>query len=241
LKSPIIFRVFKNNQIHFVKQFLDKDQIVIGRSVNGEADVDVDLDSIEVSSIHCLVEKRGQQFFLCDLGSAQGTFKNGQSVLDEPVNSGDEFTIGSFRIVFFVGVPKPVHTESSSQMTVSPKPTDKPVPQHVAPKVNIPAPPQEVVVPVVPKETPSKPSIQTAFIGQKTSPRAQQFLKHKKSRGEKTFAPASDRKKLSDFIQSWSRCRGRSCCFLERARSKYAPLSIARSLQGRSWAGDSIT
>lgn len=201
MKSPIIFRVFKNDQIHFVKQFLDKDQLVIGRAASGEADVDVDLDSVEVSSIHCLVEKRGPQFYICDLGSTQGTFKNGQAILDEPISSGDEFTVGPFKIVFFVGVPKPVHTESSSQISISPKPTDKPVPQHVIPKVNIPAAPVEAVVPPVVKDVQTKPSIQAAFVGQKTSPRAQQFLKHKKSRGEKTFAPTSDRKSLSDFIR----------------------------------------
>jgi hypothetical protein len=201
LKSPIIFRVFKNDQIHFVKQFLDKDQLVIGRSVNGDADVDVDLDSVEVSTIHCLVEKRGPQFYICDLGSTQGTFKNGQAILDEPISSGDEFTVGPFKIVFFVGVPKPIHTENSSQILISPKPTDKPVPQHEIPKVNIPATPVEALVPPIAKETQQKPSIQAAFVGQKTSPRAQQFLKHKKSRHEKTFAPASDRKSLTDFIR----------------------------------------
>lgn len=40
MKSPLIFRVFKNDQIHVVKQFVDKDQIIIGR----EAEVDIDLD-----------------------------------------------------------------------------------------------------------------------------------------------------------------------------------------------------
>ena len=30
MKSPLIFRVFKNDQIHVVKQFLDKDQILFG-------------------------------------------------------------------------------------------------------------------------------------------------------------------------------------------------------------------
>ncbi len=204
MKSPIIFRVFKNNQIHFVKQFLDKDQLVIGRSEAGESEVDVDLDSSEVSAIHCLVEKRGPQFYICDLGSTQGTFKNGQAILDEPILSGDEFVVGPFKIVFFVGVPKPVHTETSSQISISAKPSVKPSEQTsekaVAPIVNIPeAPVQDVQI----KESAAtaKPSIQAAFVGQKLNPRAQQFLKEKKSRGEKTFAPVSERKKLSEFIK----------------------------------------
>lgn len=197
MKSPIIFRVFKNNQIHFVKQFLDKDQLVIGRSESGESEVDIDLDSSDVSAIHCLVEKRGPQFYICDLGSAQGTFKNGQAILDEPLQSGDEFTVGSFKIVFFVGVPKPVHTDASSQISIAPKPTDKPAQK--IPEVIIPTAPVEAVVAV--KETVAKPVLQTAFVGQKLNPRAQQFLKQKKVRGEKTFAPLSSRKNLNEFVK----------------------------------------
>ncbi len=202
MKSPVIFRVFKNNQIHFVKQFTDKDQLVIGRSDSGEAEVDVDLDSNEVSSIHCLVEKRGTQFYICDLGSAQGTFKNGQTVLDEPIASGEEFSVGPFKIVFFVGVPKPVHSENSSQISISAeKPTEKPKAESaVAPLVHIPAPNETTTT----KDSAAKPSIQAAFVGQKLNARAQQFLKQKKSTGEKTFAPNSDRKGLSEFIKPGS-------------------------------------
>jgi pSer/pThr/pTyr-binding forkhead associated (FHA) protein len=198
LKSPIIFRVFKNNQIHFVKQFIDKDQLVIGRSESGENEVDVDLDSSEVSAIHCLVEKRGPQFYICDLGSTQGTFKNGQVILDEPIMSGDEFAVGPFKIVFFVGVPKPVHTENSSQISVAPaaKPTAKPVENIVIPTVIIP-----LAQPAIEKEILQKPTIKNEFVAQKLNPRAQQFLKQKKSRGDKTFAPLSDRKNLNDFVK----------------------------------------
>ena len=97
MKSPLIFRIFKGEQIYVVKQFVDKDQILFGH----EAEVDIDLESSEVSSIHCLIEKRGQQYFICDLGSTQGTLKNGESILDEEIHSGDEFTIGPFRVIFF--------------------------------------------------------------------------------------------------------------------------------------------
>ncbi len=71
MKSPIIFRVFKNNQIQFVKQFVDKDQIVVGQLVNqdeNESQVDIQLDSSEVSAIHRLIEKRGTEYYVCDLG-----------------------------------------------------------------------------------------------------------------------------------------------------------------------------
>lgn len=102
MKSPVILRVFKGNQLIEVKQF-DQDQIVIGRN----ADVSIDLQADEVSPIHCLIELRDSGYYICDLGSTTGTFKNGQSVLDDSIQSGDEIVIGPFKISFFVGIPKP--------------------------------------------------------------------------------------------------------------------------------------
>lgn len=102
MKSPIIFRIFKDNQLVGVKQF-SQEQIVVGRN----ADVHLDLDSDQVSPIHCLIEQREGGFYVCDLGSSSGTFKNGQAVLDELIQSGDELLIGPFKLVFFVGIPKP--------------------------------------------------------------------------------------------------------------------------------------
>lgn len=102
MKSPLVFRVFKKDQIHVIKQYVDEDRITVG---NG-GDVHIDLDSNEVSPIHCLIEKRDDQYFLCDLGSTQGTYKNGQRVLDESLQSGDSFQVGPFHVFFFIGVPK---------------------------------------------------------------------------------------------------------------------------------------
>ncbi|MES2801521.1 MAG: AgmX/PglI C-terminal domain-containing protein [Bdellovibrionota bacterium] len=189
MKSPIIFRVFKNNQIHFVKQIVDKDQIVFGSSLDSGAEVDVDLESKEVSEIHCLVEKRGTQYFLCDLGSSQGTYKNGQVVLDEALNTNDEFQVGPFKIVFFVGVPKPVHNqETSSELVVAAKPSE---------------PPLRTPPPVAPSQAAStlaKPTINAAFVGQRAV-KSQAFGKTKKSKNQKTFAPHSEHQNLNEFIK----------------------------------------
>ena len=132
MKSPIIFRIFKDGQIQFVKQFIDKDQVVVGRTEANSSDIDIDLQSSEISPIHCLIERRGLNFYLCDLGSVQGTYKNSVQVLDEVLESGDEFQVGPFKIAFFVGVPKPVHaTEKSNEIIIPPPkaPPTKPTPQ----------------------------------------------------------------------------------------------------------------
>lgn len=197
MKSPIIFRVFKNNQIHFVKQFIDKDQIVFGSSLDSGAEVDVDLESKEVSAIHCLVEKRGTQYYLCDLGSAQGTFKNGQGVLDEPLNTNDEFQVGPFKVVFFVGVPKPVHNqETSSEIIVTAKPTAPP--SKIVPVVPPPAPTIAVVPPVANQ---AKPTINSAFVGQRAASKISNYARVHRAKHEKTFAPASEYKNLNEFIK----------------------------------------
>jgi pSer/pThr/pTyr-binding forkhead associated (FHA) protein len=74
-----------NDQLIEVRQF-DGDQIVIGH----DADVQLDLDHDSISPIHCLIERRDDSFFVCDLGSKAGTFKNGQAILDEILSSGDD-------------------------------------------------------------------------------------------------------------------------------------------------------
>lgn len=115
MSQPIILRVFKSNQLKEVKQF-DIDQIVVGSNQDSQLNL---LDDA-VSPIHSLIEKRDSGYYICDLGSKSGTFKNGQAVLDEPITSGDELIIGPYKIVFFVGVPKPVgQPKDSDRTTVS--------------------------------------------------------------------------------------------------------------------------
>lgn len=112
-----------------VKQF-DQDQIVIGHN----AEVHLDLDSDQVSPIHCLVELRDNGYYVCDLGSSSGTFKNGQAILDEMISSGDEINVGPFKIVFFVGVPKPkvVPTVAAAAITTPAATGEVPAPAPVA-------------------------------------------------------------------------------------------------------------
>lgn len=216
MKSPLIFRVFKNEQIQVVKQFVDKDQVLFGHN----AEVDVDLDSSEVSSIHCLIEKRGAQFYLCDLGSAQGTFKNGQGILDEPIQSGDEFNVGPFKIVFFVGAPKPIHSpKTGSEIIIEPTP---PVTSQntagaaaaaaaavigaastaAAPaqaSTQAPAPASSAVVrPVV--ET-AKPHIQSPLVVSNSNPVRSTSLTRVTGKNKKTYSPPSELKDLRDHIK----------------------------------------
>ena len=216
MKSPIIFRVFKNNQIQFVKQFVDKDQIVVGQLVNqdeNESQVDIQLDSSEVSAIHCLIEKRGTEYYVCDLGSAQGTFKNGTQVVDDKVGPGDEIQVGPFKIVFLTMPAVAAATAAASVVA----------PAAVAPTVKpaSPQPPPPVVKPVevkaqakvetqaevkvaAPKIEPVKPPIiaSTTFSTPKALGKGISSFRAKTSRHQKTYAPASAHNNLSEFIRA---------------------------------------
>ncbi|RYZ71865.1 MAG: FHA domain-containing protein, partial [Proteobacteria bacterium] len=102
MKKPVVLRIFKGDQLLGVKQFTEP-QIVFGKP----GEVQVALDGERVSLIHAAIEERDSGFFICDLGSETGTVKNGETVLDAPLESGDIVQIGEFRVEFYIGVPKP--------------------------------------------------------------------------------------------------------------------------------------
>src|SRR5262252_3533608 len=55
------------------------------------------LDKI-VSKEHCVIERRGPQLVLRDLGSLNGTYVNGERVVGErPLRHGDDIALGSTR------------------------------------------------------------------------------------------------------------------------------------------------
>ncbi|MFK8138540.1 MAG: TonB family protein [Bdellovibrionales bacterium] len=151
MSTPIFLRVVIDGKVAQVKQ-VNKDQFVIGRN----ADVDLNLDDVAISNIHAMIEKRGSDFYLCDLGSEQGTFLNNEIVLDHPIQTGDNIRLGETLIEFHVGIPKAFQPEAISVKTaVPPVPatvpeiTKKPEPVPSIPDIKIPEIPK---VPAVEQE-----------------------------------------------------------------------------------------
>lgn len=70
----------------------------LGRS----PDNDVILRDPATSGHHARLERRGDQFWLVDLGSTNGTFVNGESIQEKQLNHGDRLTIGQNSIHFAV-------------------------------------------------------------------------------------------------------------------------------------------
>jgi pSer/pThr/pTyr-binding forkhead associated (FHA) protein len=75
---------------------LEKDQLVVGR----EADkVDLHLDDRALSRKHMRVEKRGAALWINDLGSANGTFVNGERVREpRRLEAGDVVEVGHYHL-----------------------------------------------------------------------------------------------------------------------------------------------
>lgn len=190
MKTPIVFRVYKKEQIFVVKQFVDDDRIVIGSG----PEVHIDLGS-EVSPIHCIVEKRGETFFICDMGSEKGTYRDKRLVLDEQLLNGDAFQVGNYSIVFFIGSQKSIAAAPIAQ------PEDLP-PQPLTPQQRpvaaaIPVTTAHVTPVVAAKSIVNK----TAAVSSAKS-KAKPFGSAKARRkARNTFAPKSEFKDLKDHLK----------------------------------------
>ncbi len=102
MKPPVFLRIYFNNQLQEIMQFKDA-QIVIG---NGEEAL-LSLDHNDISPVHTIIEERPDNYYLTDMGSATGTLKNDERVVEAVIESGESFQVGPYKIEFFIGVPKP--------------------------------------------------------------------------------------------------------------------------------------
>ncbi len=168
MSKPIVLKVFRNGGVVDVKQFTGDQQIVIGSS---QTDTQIVLQG-SVSAFHASIEKRGDKFFLSDLGSSQGTFLKGSKVLESGLEHGDKIAISDYIIEFYEGAPTAVAS--------APAPVAKPVAAAVA----------------APK--PASPAVVAAPMGQMIGT----GTPHRKTvKGQKTFSPESTYKNLSEFIK----------------------------------------
>ena len=63
-------------------------------------DNDVILRDPATSGHHARLERRGEAFWVVDLGSTNGTFVNGESIQEKQLDHGDRVTIGQNSIHF---------------------------------------------------------------------------------------------------------------------------------------------
>jgi hypothetical protein len=75
---------------------LDKDTMIIGRSRT----CDIVIPSAKVSRQHASITRVSGEFFLEDLGSANGVWKDGEKVGRTKISAGDVFTISEETLTF---------------------------------------------------------------------------------------------------------------------------------------------
>ena len=76
---------------------LDQDVTTVGRHPNA----DIFLDDVTVSRRHAEFVRKGTTFIVRDLGSLNGTYRDGRNIDLVQLNDSDEVQIGKFRMTFF--------------------------------------------------------------------------------------------------------------------------------------------
>ncbi len=75
---------------------IDGERMSIGRRPDSE----VFLDDITVSRDHALLIRRGEQWYLDDCGSLNGTYVNRERIESHGLAEGDEVQIGKYKLTF---------------------------------------------------------------------------------------------------------------------------------------------
>jgi hypothetical protein len=75
---------------------LEKERISVGR----RPDSDVFLDDVTVSRDHALIVRRGNDYYLDDCGSLNGTYVNRRRIDSHRLADGDELQVGKYKLAF---------------------------------------------------------------------------------------------------------------------------------------------
>ncbi len=182
----VVLKIYKGGQLIDEKK-LNQERFVLGSS---EADTQV-LLSGDASPVHACIEKRDDKYFLCDLGSEKGTYKNSDKILEAEIKPGDKIVLGEFTIEFFlqeaVAAPTVINDDNTESIEISAidAPSDNAgssssLPNDGAGNAGAGVTPQEAAV---------QAESGTAFVG-KGSPYSRN-----------TFAPISSYKNINEFIR----------------------------------------
>jgi len=98
LKPVVAKIVFTEGPRAGEEMFLEAYEVTMGRSKKA----DIFLDDEKLSRVHAKITRVGMGYRLIDLNSRNGTYVNGMRVLEHPLNSFDEITIGHSKIKFLI-------------------------------------------------------------------------------------------------------------------------------------------
>lgn len=92
-QTVLVVRGGPSSGTYFV---LEKDVTKVGR----HPESDIFLDDITVSRRHAEFCKQGQDYYVIDAGSLNGTYLNRKRIDQESLSTGDEVQIGKYKLVF---------------------------------------------------------------------------------------------------------------------------------------------
>ncbi len=75
-----------------VTQPFSEERITIGRREDNHLVLEAD----NISRQHAAIERRNEQYFVCDLGSANGTYLNDRRIESAPLRDGDRIRLGNY-------------------------------------------------------------------------------------------------------------------------------------------------
>jgi len=75
---------------------LSGDRLTVGR----RPDSDIFLDDVTVSRDHAILVRRGNDYYLDDCGSLNGTYVNRRRIESHRLTDGDELQIGKYKLAF---------------------------------------------------------------------------------------------------------------------------------------------
>jgi pSer/pThr/pTyr-binding forkhead associated (FHA) protein len=78
---------------------INGDRLTVGR----RPDSDIFLDDITVSRDHAILVRRGNDYYLDDCGSLNGTYVNRRRIESHRLIDGDELQVGKYKLAFLSG------------------------------------------------------------------------------------------------------------------------------------------
>ena len=97
IKARREMKRYKSNKYHIPLQNLP---ITVGKMAGA---VDLVLNDQSVSRLHARISRDGNRFFITDLNSTNGTFRNGMRLepnASEIIEPGDEIVIGKLKFIY---------------------------------------------------------------------------------------------------------------------------------------------
>jgi hypothetical protein len=76
---------------------IEGERMTVGR----RPDSNVFLDDVTVSRDHALIVRRGEDYYLDDCGSLNGTYVNRHRIESHRLADGDELQVGKYKLAFF--------------------------------------------------------------------------------------------------------------------------------------------